>query len=71
MDVVKRLRNALGNNRPSDATSTSSGLADADADDVESLERLRDEARRAEKRLETRLLPVTRLTCWSANRRHA
>lgn len=47
MDVVKRLRNALGNNRPSDATSTSSGLADADADDVESLERLRDEARRA------------------------
>ena len=47
MDVVKRLRNALGNNRPSDATASSGGLADADADDVESLERLRDEARRA------------------------
>ena len=46
MDVVKRLRNALGN-RPSDATASSGGLADADADDVESLERLRDEARRA------------------------
>ena len=46
MDVVKRLRNALGN-RPSDATASSGGLADADADDVESLERLRDVARRA------------------------
>ena len=46
--VVKRLRNAtLGNNRPSDATASSGGLADADVDDVESLERLRDEARRA------------------------
>ena len=47
MDVVKRLRNALGNNRPSDATASSGGLADADVDDVASLERLRDEARRA------------------------
>ena len=47
MDVVKRLRNALGNNRSSDATASSGGLADADVDDVASLERLRDEARRA------------------------
>ena len=46
MEVVRKLRNALGN-RPSDATASSGGLADADADDVESLERLRDEARRA------------------------
>jgi hypothetical protein len=46
MEVVRKLRNALGN-RPSDATTSSGGLADADADDVESLERLRDEARRA------------------------
>ena len=36
MDVVKRLRNALGN-RPSDATASSGGLADADADDVDDI----------------------------------
>jgi len=46
MDVVRRLKKALGN-RPSDRMASSNGLVEADADDIQSLERLRDEARRA------------------------